>query len=112
MKICALTLLAAKAVVAVIVALVSRRKGVGADGGAVRIDIRSEDDGLRVRRPDGVVGAGREKGCHCLGLLVAPVAGSKSAIQTCWPSLRGAEEEDALVVGGELEAVVAGLGYG
>ena len=82
-----LDLAGGKAVVAVFIALVSRRKGVGADGGAVRVDVRSEDDGLGVRRPEGVVGLSARK-VSCLGLLVAPVAGSKSASQTCWPSLR------------------------
>ena len=47
-----------------------------------------------------------------LGLVVAPVAGSKSASQICWPLFAAAEEENALAVGGELEAAVAGLGDG
>ncbi len=47
-----------------------------------------------------------------LGLVVAPVAGSKSASQICWRARAAAEEENALAVGGELEAAVAGLGHG
>ena len=65
-----------------------------------------------VGRPEGVVGARCEMEVIFCGLVVAPVAGSKSASQTCWPPLRAAEEEDALAVGGELRAAVAGLGYG
>ena len=44
-------------------------------------------------------------------LLVAPVAGSKSASHICLPVLSTGKEEHGVPVGGELQAAVVGLGY-